>query len=338
MPARGGVPVRLPVTSCGAVQRDAKHAPEAQGARGADENRMRIDLYTLQLFVAVMETKSLTKAAAREHIAASAISKRMSDLEASFNLRLFERRPTRLQPTRAAEVLLRHANTIRRNIQQLEVEMSDLSEGARGTVRVAASIAVVTQYLPQQLRAFTALHPGVTIELTDSLSPHAIKLVTEGQADIGIFGDPFVAQGLCTAPYSEETLVAVLPCGHELLALQTLTLADMLPYEFVCLRSESSMSTLLVAAASRLGHPISRRVQVSGNEAVCCMVEMGMGVSVLPAPWLEKHQTFAGLETRPLNEPWARRHLHLCFNNDNHTLNMPTQLLVEHLRSRSEAN
>jgi DNA-binding transcriptional LysR family regulator len=294
---------------------------------------MRIDLYTLQLFVAVMETKSLTQAAAREHIAVSAISKRMSDLEAMLNLRLFERRPTRLEPTRAADVLLRHANTIRRNIQQLEVEMTDLSEEVRGTVRIAASIAVVTQYLPQQLRAFSALHPGVSVELTDSLSPHAIKLVADGQADIGIFGDPFVANGLSTLPYNEETLVAVLPAGHELLARPSLTFAEMLPFEFVCLRSESSMSTLLFAAAARLDQQIARRVQVSGNEAVCCMVEMGMGISVLPAPWLERHQkSFAGIETRPLDESWAQRHLHLCFNGDRHTLNVPTQLLVEHLR------
>jgi len=298
---------------------------------------MRLDLYTLQLFIAVMETKSLARAAAREHIAASAISKRMSDLESSLDLLLFERKPTGLEPTRAADVLLRHANTIRRNMQQLEAEMSDLSEGVRGTVRIAASIAVVTQYLPQQLKSFSALHPGIEIELTDSLSPQAIQLVSEGQADVGIFGDPYIAHGLSTEPYSSEKLLAVLPSGHELLAQPAVTLADLIPYQFVCLRSESSMNTLLMAAVARLGLTIHRRVQVSGNEAVCCMVEMGMGVSVLPQPWLERHQSFSGLETRPIDEPWARRELHLCFNGHNHTLNMPTQLLVEHLRYAPQA-
>ncbi|HEY4068809.1 MAG TPA: LysR family transcriptional regulator [Burkholderiaceae bacterium] len=297
---------------------------------------MRIDLYTLKLFVAVMETKSLTRAAAREHIAASAISKRISDLEAAFDLLLFERRPTRLEPTRAAEVLLRHANTIHRNVQQLEAEMSDLSEGARGVVRIAASIAVVTQYLPPQLRAFAALHPGVVIELTDTLSSKAVQLVVDGQADVGIFGDPFVAHGLRSLPYIVETLVAVLPPGHELLAQPRLSFADMIPFDFVCLRSGSSLNTLLVAAAERLGQSINRRVQVSGNEALCVMVEMGMGIGVLPAAWLESHPAFASLQIRPLDEPWARRRLHLCFNDDRHTLNMPTQLLVEHLRSRGE--
>jgi DNA-binding transcriptional LysR family regulator len=293
---------------------------------------MRIDLFTLRLFVAVMDTKSVTQAAVREHIAASAISKRMSDLEATLGVRLFERRPSRLEPTHAASILLRHANTILRNVAQLEVEMSDLSKEVRGTVRVAASIAVVTQYLPEQLRAFSTRHPGVTIELTDSLSPHAIKLVADGHADIGIFGEPFVAEGMRTLPYCDETLLAVLPAGHALLRLESLTFADMLPYDFVLLRSESSMCTLLNAAAAKLKRPINRRVQVSGNEAVCCMVELGLGISVLPEPWLDGHRTFPGIETRPLREPWARRRLHLCFHDDRHTLNVPTQLLVEHLR------
>jgi DNA-binding transcriptional LysR family regulator len=281
-----------------------------------------------------METKSLTRAAAREHIAASAISKRISDLEAAFNVLLFERRPTRLEPTPAAEVLLRHANTIQHNVEQLEAEMSDLSEGVRGTVRIAASIAVVTQYLPSQLKEFSRLHPGVIVELTDSLSPKAIQLVADGQADVGIFGDPFNAQGLRSLPYMSETLVAVLPPGHELLHHERLTLAQMLPHEFVCLRSGSSLSTLVSNAAAKLGQPINRRVQVSGHEAVCVMVEMGMGLAILPANWLQSHPAFAALQTRPLDEPWAERHLQLCFNDDKHTLNRPTQLMVEHLRAR----
>jgi DNA-binding transcriptional LysR family regulator len=297
---------------------------------------MRIDLYTLRLFVAVMEEKSLSRAAEREHIAASAISKRLSDLERTFELKLFDRRPTRLEPTRAAHVLLCHARTIRQNVEQLQIEMSDLSEGVRGTVRIAASIAVVTQYLPEQLQSFSARHPGILIELTDSLSPNAIQAVSEGRADIGIFGEPFVANGLRTLPYSEELLVAVMPIGHALLERKNLKLAEMLPYDFVCLRANSSLSTLVAAAAAQLGLPVNRRVQVSGNEAVCCMVEAGLGIAILPAPWLENHRTFAGLETRPLHEPWARRQLKICFHDASNTLNVPTQLLVEHLRSRTD--
>jgi DNA-binding transcriptional LysR family regulator len=293
---------------------------------------MRIDLYSLKLFIAVMEEKSLARAAEREHIAASAISKRMAELEAVFNVRLFERKPTRLEPMAAAYVLLRHARTARQNIEQMQIEMSDLSEGEKGTVRVASSIAAITQYLAPHLKTFIARHPGIQVEISDSLSPHAIALVSEGKADIGIFGDPFVANGLRTLPYCEELLVAVLPAGHELLARRTLKLADMLPYDFVCLRQESSLNTLIVQAAARLGQPIHKRVQVSGNEAVACMVELSMGIAILPQAWLERHSGFAGISTRPLDEPWARRRLQLCYQDHDQMLHMPTQLLLQHLR------
>jgi DNA-binding transcriptional LysR family regulator len=293
---------------------------------------MRIDLYSLKLFIAVMEEKSLARAAEREHIAASAISKRISELEAVFNMRLFERKPTRLEPLPGAYVLLRHARTVRQNIEQLQIEMSDLSEGVKGTVRVAASIAVITQYLPQQLRTFTSRHPGIEIELTDSLSPRAISLVIEGRADIGIYADPFVAAGLRTLPYCEELLVAVLPAGHDLLARRSLKLGDMLPYDFVCLRQESSLNTLITQAAARIGQPVRRRVQVSGNESVCCMIQVGMGIGILPQAWLESHPGFADISARPLDEPWARRRVQLCYQDHHQTLHMPTQLLLQHLR------
>lgn len=293
---------------------------------------MRIDLYSLKLFISVMEEKSLARAAEREHIAASAISKRMAELEGAFNVRLFDRKPTKLEPLSAAYVLLRHARTVRQNMEQMQIEMSDLSEGVKGTVRVAASIAAITQYLAEQLKTFIARHPGIQVEISDSLSPHAIVLVSEGKADIGIFGDPFVAEGLRTLPYCEEMLVAVLPAGHELLERRSLKLADMLPYDFVCLRQESSLNTLIVQAAARLGQPIHKRVQVSGNEAVACMIELGMGVGVLPQAWLDGHSGFAGISTRPLDEPWTRRRLQLCYRDNDQMLHMPTQMLLEHLR------
>ena len=62
---------------------------------------MPIDLLTLRLLVAVVEEQSVAKAAAREHIAASAVSKRIADLEKTLKVQLFRRHRTGLQPTPA---------------------------------------------------------------------------------------------------------------------------------------------------------------------------------------------------------------------------------------------
>ena len=52
---------------------------------------MNIDLLTLKLFVAVVEEQGVAKAAEREHIAASAVSKRIADLEKAAKVQLFRR-------------------------------------------------------------------------------------------------------------------------------------------------------------------------------------------------------------------------------------------------------
>ena len=80
----------------------------------------RVDFVTLGLFVAVCEERSLARAAERVHLAASAISKRLADLEQTLNVRLFERKPTGMYPTTAGTALLHHARLVLRNVAELE--------------------------------------------------------------------------------------------------------------------------------------------------------------------------------------------------------------------------
>ena len=75
----------------------------------------RIDLTSLQLFVAVCELGSIGKAAEREFIAASAVSKRLSDLEATLETPLLYRHTRGVDLTPAGESLLHHARSVREN-------------------------------------------------------------------------------------------------------------------------------------------------------------------------------------------------------------------------------
>jgi DNA-binding transcriptional LysR family regulator len=92
----------------------------------------RIDLTTLRLFIAVCEEKNLTRAASREGIAASAVSKRMADFELAFGVTLFERLSKGMVLTPAGEALLHHARVTLLNIEKIAVELSEYSQGVRG--------------------------------------------------------------------------------------------------------------------------------------------------------------------------------------------------------------
>src|SRR4051812_5570948 len=146
----------------------------------------RVDLVTLSLFIAVVEETSLAKAAEREHLAPSAISKRLADLELNLNVRLFERKPTGMFPTAAGTALLHHARLIVRNVSELEAELLDFAGGVRGTIRVQANATSMVRYLPEDLRSFLTLYPQVRIEIEEGTSPDTIRAVAENAADIGI--------------------------------------------------------------------------------------------------------------------------------------------------------
>src|SRR5215510_1712484 len=87
--------------------------------------RVNVDLLSLKLFVAVVEAQSVAKAAEREHIAASAVSKRIADLEKVAKVQLFRRHRTGLQLTAAGHTFLHHARVLMRDLAQMDSEVGE---------------------------------------------------------------------------------------------------------------------------------------------------------------------------------------------------------------------
>jgi molybdenum-dependent DNA-binding transcriptional regulator ModE len=131
----------------------------------ADHNlTRRLDLTSLQLFVAVCELGSIGKAAQREFIAPSALSKRLSDLEATLGSPLVHRHSRGVHLTPAGQSLLHHARSVLFSLERMHTELGEYADGARGQVRVHASISATVQFLPEDLGAFICKHPDIKID------------------------------------------------------------------------------------------------------------------------------------------------------------------------------
>ena len=130
----------------------------------------RIDLTSLHLFVALCELGSIGKAAAREFIAASAVSKRLSDLELTLDTPLLYRHTRGVDLTPAGESLLHHARWVLFSLEKMQGELSEYSEGVRGHVRVHASISAVVQFLPEDLGRFIHDHLVLIVPRRHSLA------------------------------------------------------------------------------------------------------------------------------------------------------------------------
>src|SRR5258708_12739654 len=126
---------------------------------------MRFDLLSLKLFVIVCEQQSISRTADVERIAASAVSKRMSDLEAMVKTPLFLRSQKGLDMTPAAHDLLKHARVVLRDLGQLENDMLDHSKARRADVRLHARHSPIPHHLPPPLANSLGPHPPTPLSL-----------------------------------------------------------------------------------------------------------------------------------------------------------------------------
>ena len=294
---------------------------------------MRFDLLTLQLFIAVYEEQSIAKAAEREHIAPSALSKRLSDLEESLKVTLFQRHRAGLEPTPAAHSLLHHARLVMRDLTQLESEVADFAKGLRGQVRLHANLWSIVQYLPEDLAAFLALHPMVRIDLEESISPSIVQAVAENAADIGILGANVFAPGLELIPYRKDQLTVVVPRGHYLAAREAVKLVDIMDHELIGPRRGSALDALILRAEHEHNRSLKLRVRASGFETACRMVETNLGLTLVPEQAARRYTAIMAVDAIPLDEIWAARELKLCVISLS-SLPPAARLLAEHLATQ----
>jgi DNA-binding transcriptional LysR family regulator len=290
----------------------------------------RVDLTSLQLFVAVCELGSIGKAAEREFIAASAVSKRLSDLEATLDTSLLYRHARGVDLTPAGESLLHHARSVLFSLEKMQGELSEYAHGVRGHVRVHASISAIVQFLPEDLGAFTRKHPEVKIDLEEHLSTEVVRAVQEGAADLGICNIANGIGDLQTLAYRQDQLVLIVPQGHVLCAQASLRFEQTLDYDHVGLHANSSIHLAMHQAAALTGRNIKLRIRVTGLDAMCRMIHNGLGVGVMPRRAFELMHGVGELACITLDNAWATRQIQLVAR-DFSTLPVTARLLVDHL-------
>jgi DNA-binding transcriptional LysR family regulator len=295
----------------------------------------RVDLVTLSLFIAVVEETSLAKAAEREHLAPSAISKRLADLELNLNVKLFDRRPNGMFPTAAGTALLHHARLIMRNISELESELVDFAGGVRGTIRVQSNATAMASFLPDDLRTFLELFPQVRVDLDEGTSTDTLRAVADNTVDIGIYGDVVVPTDLHSTVYRRDRLVLLVRNDHALAGRDSVTFEETIGLEYIGAPRGSSIDTALSRAASDRGHSLRMSIRTSGFAAISAMVDAGLGVAVVPESVTPIYARSYEITALRLDEPWAERRLMMC-SRDPATLTPAAAAFLSHLGRHHE--
>ncbi len=154
------------------------------------------DWNDLKFFVTAVRAGNYTNAAGQLRVNRTTVGRRIDALEASLGISLFEQTPAGYRPTPAGRAVLECAEQVEREVEQLNARLKTPEERLAGTVRIAVSGEIGTEFMPELL-AFRKSEPGIKLELLTARD--ALTSVLQRKADLGV----------CLVPYKPENVRGV---------------------------------------------------------------------------------------------------------------------------------
>jgi DNA-binding transcriptional LysR family regulator len=297
-----------------------------------------LDLTSLRLFVAVCETRNIARAAEQHHIVASAISKRLAQLESTVGNTLVERHRRGVVVTGAGEILLEHARAMLANADRVSRDMAAYGKGIKGQVRVLATVSSIAESLPDDIAAFLQApeHRDIRIDIEEALGREVVSGLREGLAPLAVCWDAADLEGLQTRPYRSDHLAIIANPSHPIARKKRCAFEETLDYDHVGLPASTAVHTMLARAAAIIGRTISYRAVVTTFDASLRCVRANLGIAVVPREVAEPMAATYGLKVLPLTDKWAKRSFTICFQDDER-LSPAARLLAAHLQSMAKA-
>jgi DNA-binding transcriptional LysR family regulator len=162
-------------------------------------------------------------------------------------------------------------------------------------------------------------------------SADVLQSMMDGVVDIGVVdGNVPSPPGIRVLPYVKDRLVAVFPTAHPLAGRDQIAFAEIRESDHVGLETGVSLQVLVANAAASCGFQLKTRIEVKTMIAALCMVEVGLGVAVLPETLIGKRANHEKVRAVRLIDDWAMRDLVLCVK-DQQPLTASANLLLQHL-------
>lgn len=290
----------------------------------------KLDLTSLRLFVTVCQEKNIARAAEREFIAPSAVSRRIAEIEAVIGLPVIQRQSRGIAVTPVGATVLRHAEAVLSNIEALGAELSQHYIGVKGSIRLVANLSSIVQFLPEDIGAFQRIYPDVNIDIEEQNTEEVLRTVEERGADFGICNALTGPVAFEQLPYRADHLAVIVPADHPLGGADELRFSQLLQECFVSLGEGSALTQLLVREAAKHGAHLRVKIRVRSLDALCRMVHAGLGIAVVPNQVGALYTSTLRLRMMPLAEPWAARHISIIFKS-REQLSASAATLVEFL-------
>lgn len=272
---------------------------------------------TLRYFHEVAKLGSIRRAADRLHVAPSAVSRQIAQLEQELDAELFERSKIGVKMTSAGEILMRQTTRMFRDLDRARSEIDDLRGLRRGEVTLWAMEGVVAGVLPAVLSRFHRQFPGVSFNVVTSSTDRIVEALLDDVTDVGItFNAVQRAEIEIIAEYVEPISCLVSP-KHRFAERQKLSLAEICQEPLALPDHSFGLRQVFERATRRARlHP---KVVVTTNslELTKTMAATGEVLAFMPALTVLREYTSGYLRIVPVtDDDFARARSSICVHRD----------------------
>lgn len=270
-----------------------------------------MDIRQLRYFLAIAEAGSVTKASEMLHVAQPALSLQLANLEAHLGTRLFDRFSRGVKLTTSGQLLLEHAKTILRDVENATRSVRCASERIQGRVSVGFPTTVSTSFLGAFLHEIHTNLPGVLLHLAQLSTARLRDMLTDGALDMAILMDTPEHASVSIQPLLIENFCLVSP--HDMPPDgDTIDWKDLTRLPLLLSSRGSQLRFLVDETARRQGDQLIVRAELDSARLLLVGVHAGLGYAILPRSYLIPGGDASDLLVRKIVNPELRSSLYLA--------------------------
>ncbi len=247
-------------------------------------DRVSMNLKQLEVFLAVAETGSFSRAAEATFITQSTVSQHISSLENEFGLKLLDRTGKGVFPTGAGKILLERARQLVSQAKEVPLAMKRFKGLEHGILKIGASNIPGNYLIPPAISKFLGRYPGVGVTVLQGDSRETLERLSRGEIEIGIIGTLFDEGEVEFSPLGQDRIVLVVKADHPWANRNSVRLNELLNERYIIREAGSGTEKTVREAMAKSGVETSRmKVQASlgSNEAVKQAVTAGIGAAFI---------------------------------------------------------
>ncbi|MEC0283341.1 LysR family transcriptional regulator [Terribacillus saccharophilus] len=242
-----------------------------------------MELRQLRYFIEVAQREHMSEAAEYLHVAQSAISRQISNLEDELGVDLFEREGRNVKLTKIGRTFLSHIETAMQAIDYAKKQIDEHLDPERGSIKIGFPTSLAGQLLPTVIYSFKEAYPNIQFQLRQGTYQFLIEQVSRGDIDIAFIGpvprdhDRIEGEILFTESFS-----ALVPVAHRFAEREQLHLKDLQSEQFVLFPEGYKLRQLVMDGCKKAGFEPTVSSEGEDLDAIKGLVAAGIGITILP--------------------------------------------------------